>query len=171
MSQQKAGKYACYEFERKFLIPELLPSLQYAKDFKQIEDRYFPETNLRLRIVRNSDGKVTERKLTQKYVPEGSSFAKTVITNIYLTEKDAALFDGLSGLVLRKNRYQLKNENYTFSIDQFVDSANLILAEVEFESEAEMQNFALPFADWKEVTHEQEYSGGYLASVILARGL
>jgi hypothetical protein len=66
MSHQKAGKYACYEFERKFLLKELPAELSGSHEYKEIEDRYFLDTNLRLRIVRSPDGNVLDRKLTQK---------------------------------------------------------------------------------------------------------
>ncbi len=65
MRYQKSGKYACFEFEKKFLITGLPESLIGSNDYIQIEDRYFPSTNLRLRIVSSPDGFITSRKLTQ----------------------------------------------------------------------------------------------------------
>lgn len=88
MSNVKAGKYACYEFERKFLLNELPAQLEGSQDYSLIEDKYFSGTNLRLRIVRSFDGKKAERKLTQKYVDKDSNPAKTTITNIYIGESE-----------------------------------------------------------------------------------
>lgn len=41
----------------------------------------------------------------------------------------------------------------------------LILAEVEFETEEQMNGFSNPFIDSKEVTLEYQYSGGNLAII------
>lgn len=109
MSHEKAGKYACYEFERKFLLRSLPDVLLASQDYKQIEDRYFVGTNLRLRTVRSADGKILVRKFTQKFISEGSGLTKTTITNIYLSESEAALLKQLQGYTIKKNRYTFKS--------------------------------------------------------------
>lgn len=92
----KAGKYSCYEFERKFLLKDLPKDLLNSKDYKIIEDKYFVGTNLRLRIVMSPDTEILDRKFTQKYVPENSNLAKTNITNLYLNEAEATLLESTS---------------------------------------------------------------------------
>ncbi len=165
MSNQKAGKYACYEFERKFLLPELPSSLKSSSQYKQIEDIYFVGTNLRYRTLRSPDGKILDRKLTQKYVSEGSDLSATTITNIYLGESEAVLLDKLQGSSLRKNRFKFSHAEQNFSIDEFkFPCEGLVIAEVEFDSKEEMNGFKAPFSNWKEVTLEAAYSGGFLAS-------
>ncbi len=135
-----------------------------SKDYKIIEDKYFKGTNLRLRIVISPEGKILDRKFTQKYIPENSTLAKNSITNLYLNEAEAALLNQLPGAMLRKKRYQLKPDNYNFSIDEFEGNhLGLIIAEIEFETEQEMNSFSNPFTDAKEVTLDHQYSGGTLA--------
>lgn len=85
MSYQKSGKYACFEFQKKFLITGFPETLKGSNDYIQIEDRYFPNINLRLRIVSSPDRFVNSRKLTQKHVAQGAELSKTCITNTYLT--------------------------------------------------------------------------------------
>lgn len=166
MSFEKAGKYACFEFERKFLLKELPKDLLNSKDYKIIEDKYFKGTNLRLRIVTSPDKEILDRKLTQKFVPENSTLAINNITNLYLNEIETALLNQLPGFVLRKKRYKLKHDNYNFSVDEFEGNhLGLIIAEIEFETEEQMNNFSNPFIELKEVTLEYQYSGGSLAII------
>jgi len=165
MRHQKAGKYACFEFERKFFLKSLPASLIGSKNYKQIEDRYFSETNLRLRIVRSSDGDIVDRKLTQKFFPQNSDFSKTEITNLYLSQSEMDLLGQIPGYSLIKNRYKLSHGDKTFSVDEFKEPfAGLVLAEIEFETEEEMKGFAVSFTDWKDVSLEEKYSGGFLAT-------
>jgi len=163
LSHQKAGKYACYEFERKFFLNELPSSLNDSQEYKEIEDKYFLGTNLRLRIIRNPAGEITDRKFTQKYVPAKSTFSKTIITNMYILKNDADFFSQIPGAKILKRRYKYIYGKYIFTIDQFLKPiADLILAEIEFENEQEMENFVPPL-DWQEVTEKKEYSGGHIA--------
>lgn len=162
MSNSKAGKYACFEFERKFLLKELPRELFNSQNYKIIEDKYFKGTNLRLRTVMSPDGEVLDRKLTQKFSTENENLSKTAITNLYLKKAEADLLDQLSGFILRKKRFKFERGGTIFTIDEF-ESQPLVIAEIEFESEEEMTRFNIMFEDWKEVTHDPHYSGGHLA--------
>lgn len=162
MSHMRAGKYSCYEFERKFLLKDLPKDLLSSQDYKIIEDKYFAGTNLRLRSVTSPDKKILDRKLTQKYVSENSDLSKTNITNLYLNEAEANLLDQLPGLLLRKKRFKFEKDGYDFSVDEF-ESRPLVIAEIEFETEEEMTRFNISFENWIEVTHDPQYSGGFLA--------
>jgi ribosomal-protein-alanine N-acetyltransferase len=165
MSKEKAGKYACFEFERKFLLENLPPSLVGSQNYKQIEDRYFCGTNLRLRTVHSPNGTI-ERKLTQKYIPKDSDSSKTVITNLYLNDAEIGFLNQLPGKTLRKKRHKLVDDGLVFSIDEFQEpQPNLVIAEIEFDTQEQMNSFILPFNDWKEVTLDVKYSGGFIASL------
>lgn len=134
-----------------------------TKDFRSIEDKYFPHTQLRFRTIRDAEGNLLARKLTQKSVHPGQiDYSKTTITNIYLSENEAALINGLPGLILKKNRYALEKNGIHFSIDQFLNT-ELVLAEVEFETEELMHQFKVPFDDWKDVSQDEHFTGAYLA--------
>src|SRR4051794_40045060 len=110
MNNKNAGKYACFEFERRFLLEELPAPLADSSTYEEIEDRYFIDTNLRLRTVRSPDGEIINQKFTQKYVPAGSNLSKTAITNFYLTESEAGFLSRLQGYFLKKNRYKLRHD-------------------------------------------------------------
>ena len=107
MSSEKAGKYACFEFERKILLKDIPRNLIGSQDYKIIEDKYFNGTNLRLRVVTSPSGKILDRKFTQKFVSENSNLSKTNITNLYLNEAEATLLNQLPGFVLKKNDIKL----------------------------------------------------------------
>ncbi len=68
MSDQKANKYGCFEFELKFFLNELPVFLKKSQDCKVIENLYFADTRFCLRTVRTPDGKIVDRKWTQKFV-------------------------------------------------------------------------------------------------------
>jgi adenylate cyclase len=167
MSNQKFGKYACYEFERKFLLSAIPSKLKSSVDYTLIEDTYFIETNFRLRTMRDPNGKIITKKLTQKYIPVGSKLTTAAITNTYLAEKDFTLFDQIKGFIIRKKRYNLQHKDCVFSVDVFDEPfENIVIAEVEFENEESMNSFVVPFDNWKEVSHEVEYTGGNLAKQV-----
>src|SRR5687768_7486260 len=164
MRSQKSGKYSCYEFEKKFLLEKLPSELVNSQDYKQIEDTYYVGTNLRLRIVRSSKGEILDRKFTQKLVPPDLNLACTSITNIYLSENEVKFLSRLPGIHLKKKRYKHTWNNKTFSVDEFLPPyENLVIAEFEFEFEEEMNQFTPPFLNWKDVSLNVEYSGGFLA--------
>ena len=74
------------------------------------------------------------------------------------------MLEQLQGHILQKKRYKLEIDGHQFSIDEFVKPFGLVLAEIEFENEVEMNHFTVPIADWKEVSLDVNYSGGYLAA-------
>lgn len=162
MSLQKAGKYACFEFERKFLLPELPPELLQSKDYVEIEDKYFLKTNLRLRII-TAQGVPTKSKLTQKFVPVDSNLTKTIITSLYLDDAEVKLIGSLAGSIIKKRRYKLHMDGNLYSVDVFESPKDLIIAEIEFDSEKEMNSFVVPMNNWAEISLDDRYSGGELA--------
>lgn len=167
MSHQKAGKYACYEFELRFLLTKLPESLKASSDYKEIDDIYFLGTNLRRRTIRSPEGRILERKLTQKYVSEDSDLSKTIITNIYLGDRESALLDQLQGTALKKNRHKFRHDDRIYSVDEFKSpNEGLVIAEIEFNSQEEMDGFIPPFSSWKDVTLDPKFTGGFLASKI-----
>lgn len=161
MSHTKAGKYSCYEFERKFLLTKLPAPLL---SFKIIEDTYFKDTSLRLRIIKSPWGAIIERKLTQKRVSERNKFEETVITNIYLDEKDSVIFANVPGKKIAKKRHVFQSHGQKYAIDEFQGAkSGLVIAEIEFESVEEMRAYKCPFSDWSEVTEDPQYLGSAIA--------
>ncbi len=84
------------------------------------------------------------------------------MTNLYLSQNEFDSFGRLQGASLDKIRWHWPVGDRAFSVDQFSGSlGGLILAEVELtEDEAFLNAPALSVAD---VTHEDRFSGGYLA--------
>lgn len=127
----------------------------------QIDDRYIHGTSLRLRRI-TADGE-TVWKLTQKIRSDPSDPATVSITNTYLTRAEYDLLASLPAATLTKTRSVCDVDGVRFAIDVFGgELTGLRLAEVEVED----LSAPLPAPTWlgREVTHDNRYSGGYLAA-------
>lgn len=162
----EAGKYARIERERRFLLSKLPEGLTRASRHVQITDNYITNTRLRLRRIRVPETKERVWKLTQKFAPDSSGFSRTVITNIYLSAEEYEVFSIFEGNELRKNRYPFEHEGRSFGIDVFLGVLwGLILAETEFETDEEMQDFKLPAFAVADVTNDVLFTGGRLVEL------
>jgi len=150
----QAGKYARYELERRWLL-ERLPDGADAGSL--IVDKYIDGTSLRLRRI---EGDPPQYKFTQKETPAPPDYAKTTITNIYLTPDEYELLGVLPGRELRKRRHHVGR----YAIDVFGgELEGLILAETEFPSEDEMREHSIPDFALRDVSDDVRYTGGWLA--------
>jgi CYTH domain-containing protein len=69
----------------------------------------------------------------------------------------------------RKNRYYFDFEGRRFSIDMFLgDLFGLVLAEVSFETDAELDDFPQPPFAVADVTNNEIFSGGRLSELTFA---
>jgi CYTH domain-containing protein len=67
---------------------------------------------------------------------------------------------------IRKNRYYFDFEGRRFSIDMFLgDLFGLVLAEVSFETDAELDTFPKPPFAIADVTNDEFFSGGRLSEL------
>jgi CYTH domain-containing protein len=154
MPTMKPGKYARPEFERRFLLAAV-PRGSVLRSV-EIVDRYLEGTRLRLRKICGAGN--TERKLTQKIAAGDGT--PGLITTIYLEEREYQILATLPGRALEKTRLSIP----PFGIDVFAPPrAGLVLAEVEFETEAELRAFSVPGWAVAEVTDDLRFSGGRLA--------
>ncbi len=155
-------KYSRYEIEKKYLLSRLPKAL--PERYVDIQDTYLPNCSLRLRIERNCSGIVIGRKLTKKdKAPERGSTV-SVITSLYLSEDDLKALGSLNGFTLNKRRHIYEDEKNRIVFDVFRGKLEgLILAEIEFKDERSCSNFEPPESEWREVTSNPNYSGGYLA--------
>jgi|SRR3954452_14860370 len=97
-------------------------------------------------------------KLTQK-VPEAGWPQRGLITNTYVSETEYKLLSGLGGRELRKTRYNIP----PMGVDVFEPPLDaLILAEMEFLTDEEMEEFAPPDYVAAEVTSDVRCTGGEL---------
>ena len=160
------GKYARAERERRFLLRELPPGLSVTDEHLQITDNYITNTRLRLRKIRVPRTRERMWKLTQKFAPVPSDLSRTIITNIYLSQDEYEVFSVFEGNEIRKNRYPYEHEGHHFAIDIFLGPLRgLILAESSFDTDEEMDNYALPPFAVMEVTNDEMFTGASLVNL------
>jgi CYTH domain-containing protein len=102
-------------------------------------------------------------KFTQKFAPNPADFSRTLITNTYLNHQEAEVLSVFEGNEIRKNRYYFDWEGHRSSVDMFLgDLFGLVLAEVGFETDDELENFKMPSFAVAEVTNHELFTGGRL---------
>ena len=163
------SKYAHVERERRYVLQDLPEGLTRADHHLQITDNYITGTRLRLRKVRDPQTNKWVVKFTQKFAPDSKDLSRTTITNTYLNAIEAetlAIFDANE---IRKNRYHLEFEGHQFSVDMFLgDLFGLVLAEVSFDNDADLDNFSPPPFAVAEVTNNELFTGGRLSQLSFA---
>lgn len=157
------SKYARVERERRFLLQDLPEGLNRASHHLQITDNYITGTRLRLRKVRDPQTNKWVVKFTQKYPIIPGDLSRTMITNTYLSAAEYEVLSLFEANEIRKNRYSLDFEGRKFAIDMFLgDLLGLVLAEVSFDSDEDMENFERPSFALADVTNNETFSGGRL---------
>src|SRR5713101_7970982 len=160
------SKYARVERERRYLLQDLPEGLNRAADHLQITDNYITGTRLRIRKVRDPRSNKWTVKFTQKFAPNPGDFSRTIITNIYLNATEAETLAIFEANEIRKNRYRFEFEGRQFSIDMFLgDVFGLVLAEVGFETDDELDSFPKPPFALAEVTNNEIFTGGKLSEL------
>jgi CYTH domain-containing protein len=163
------SKYARIERERRYLLQDLPEGLSRADPHVQITDNYITGTRLRLRKVRDPKTNKWTIKFTQKFAPDQRDLSRTIITNTYLNALETESLAISDANEIRKNRYHFDYDGHTFAIDMFLgDLFGLVLAEVSFASDAEMENFSSPSFALAEVTNNETFSGGRLSELTFA---
>jgi len=156
-----AHKYARIEEERRFLLRGLPPDLSDPEP-KRIVDQYWTGTRMRLRRIETLDGGVLQRKMTQKYLDPQLSEQEPVITNIYLSAGEYALFSQIEGDMLVKTRHRYLHQGSGYSIDIFEgELQGLFLAELEA-GQGPLAQGSVPEFAICDVTAEIEFTGGRL---------
>lgn len=163
------SKYARIERERRFVLEDLPMGLTRVDPHLQITDNYITGTRLRLRKVRDPRTNKWTVKFTQKFAANPDDLSRTIITNTYLNALEAETLSVFNGNEIRKNRYPFEFEGKTFGIDMFLgDLFGLVLAEVSFTSDEEMDAFRPPPFALAEVTNNHLFSGGKLSQLRFA---
>jgi CYTH domain-containing protein len=163
------SKYALIERERRFVLENLPEGLTRADPHTQITDNYITGTRLRIRKVRDPRTNKWIVKFTQKFAPEPSDLSRTLITNTYLNALEAETLSIFSSNEIRKNRYYYEFAGRRFSIDMFLGNLlGLVMAEVSFETDEEMEKFEAPPFVIAEVTNNELFSGGRLCELTFA---
>ena len=160
------SKYARVERERRFLLREPPPGLKLSDPHTQITDNYVTGTRLRLRKVRDPRTNEWTLKLTQKHAPAPPDFSRTLITNIYLSPYEYEVLSIFEGNELRKNRYPYTHEGRLYSVDVFLGPLRgLVLAETDFDDDAELDAFPTPSFAHLDVTRDELFTGARLVEL------
>jgi len=160
------SKYARIERERRYLLRDLPEGMSRADPHVQITDNYVTGTRLRLRKVRDPRTNKWTVKFTQKFAPNPNDLSRTIITNTYLNALEAEVLSIFDSNEIRKNRYRFEFEGREFSVDMFLgDLFGLVLAEVSFETDEELDNFQKPLFALADITNEELFSGGRLCEL------
>ena len=150
-------------------MQDLPEGLTRASPHVQITDNYITGTRLRLRKVRDPQTNKWTVKLTQKFAPDREDFSRTIITNIYLNALEAETLAVFDANEIRKNRYPFEFAGRQFSVDMFLgDLFGLVLAEVSFETDEELNNYPRPPFAIAEVTNNELFTGGKLCQISFA---
>jgi CYTH domain-containing protein len=155
-------KYARPERERRFILEVVPPA---ALDERVIVDRYIRGTRLRLRCVRDASGEAV-LKLGQKVRSEGDDPRLVWHTSLYLT---VAEFDALGAVpadvLAKRRRFVSLDSGIHMAVDAFEGAlAGLVLGEVDFPDEAAAKSFVPPAWTTTEVSRDERFTGGALAT-------
>jgi hypothetical protein len=158
--ENKAGKYARVERERRFLMR----TTPVGKPIRRvlIEDRYLRGTRLRLRRMTDlaSTGSTVVYKFTQK-IPAPAGLPG-LITTFYLSEAEYETLTRLPADRLRKVRESFP----PLGVDSFEGPLQgLILAEAEFDGEDDAAHFEATPEAIAEVTADLRFTGGQLVTM------
>ena len=161
------SKYAQVERERRYLLRDLPEGMTRADPHVQITDNYMTGSRLRLRKVREPRTNKWTVKLTQKFAPDPEDLSRTIITNTYLNALEAEVLSTVfNSNEIRKNRYPFEFDGRKFSVDMFLgDLFGLVLAEVSFETDEELDQFPKPPFALADVTNEELFTGGRLCEL------
>lgn len=163
------SRYARIERERKFLVNGLPGDLTPASPHLQITDNYITGTQLRLRKVRDPRSNKWTLKFTQKFAPNPNDLSRTIITNVYLTAAEYNTLAIFEANEIRKNRYRYEFEGQHYGIDVFIgDLLGLVIAEISFETDGEMERFTPPPFALAEVTNNEMFTGAKLTELTFA---
>jgi CYTH domain-containing protein len=163
------SKYAQVERERRYLLSDLPEGLTRADPHLQITDNYLTGTRLRLRKVREPRTNKWTVKFTQKFAPNPEDLSRTTITNTYLNALEAETLSVFNANEIRKNRYRFEFEGRRFSVDMFLgDLFGLVLAEVSFDTDEELDQFRKPVFAIADVTNDPLFTGGELCELTFA---
>src|SRR6267378_3635516 len=160
------SKYARVERERRYLLADLPEGITRADHHLQITDNYITGTRLRIRKVRDPRTNKWVVKFTQKFALEPEDLSRTLITNTYLNAIEADTLALFEANEIRKNRYPFEFAGRNFSVDMFLgDLFGLVLAEVSFETDEELDAFPKPPFALADVTNFELFTGGRLCEL------
>ena len=159
-------RYVRVERQRRYLLRGLPEGVSPRDEHAQITDNYITNTRLRLRKSRWVPTGEWSLKLTQKQTPDPPDFSRALITTLYLNRAEYEVLSVFEANELRKNRYYLRHEGRLCSVNVYLgDLRGLILAEIDFDDDAEMDAFPLPSFAHLDVTRDELFTGARLVEL------
>lgn len=158
------------ELRRLFLFQNLPAPLTAASSHLQIFDNYIENTRLRIRSARSPETKEWTFVLQQIVFGE-TDLSRSQIAEIHLNDAEHSIFEQFEGRQIksneraatneiRKNRYFYDFNGKQIELDVYLgDLRGLNVAQVSFETEAEMKDFAAPPFVIMEITGKQFFAG------------
>ena len=159
------------ELRRVFLARELPAPLARASAHLQFFDNYIRDTRLRLRTIRSPQTRQWTWILEQRFPLDTKDLSRWQVSEIHLNEAEHAAFEIFEGREVKKNerietselrfnRYFYDFNNKKIEIDLFLNPLwGYNPAKVFFETEEEMENFALPDFAVAEITQNEFFIG------------
>lgn len=147
------------EIERKFLIHD--PPQDFDKHpFNEIIQGY---------IVITDDTEVRIRKKGETYfqtIKTGDGLIRKEIEIEISSEQFNTLWPLTEKRRIEKKRYEIDYDGYLIELDFYSGNlTNLIVAEVEFQSEVESSSFNPPIWFKREITDDKRFKNKYLALI------
>lgn len=146
------------EIERKFTVKKLPDLKQYKY---HIMEQGYLNTDPVVRVRKEDDSYYLTYKGKGLLAREEYNLPLNEASWIHLIEKS-------DGIIIRKKRYLIPYNNYIIELDVFgAPYENLVIAEVEFETEQEAELFQPP--DWfaEDVTLDRRYHNSNLSKEVL----
>lgn len=159
-------RYARVERQRRYLLSGLPEGVSPRDEHAQITDNYITNTRLRLRKSRWVPTGEWSLKLTQKQTLAPPDFGRALLTTLYLDRAEYEALSVFEANELRKNRYYLRHEGRLYSINVYLgELRGLVLAETDFETDAEMDAFPAPPFAHLDVTRDELFTGARLVEL------
>jgi len=142
------------EIERRFKLSGMPMGLDILR-MKMIEQQYLVNGIEKVRIRKSTDTQVSSYELTVK---NGIGMAKEE-NNLVINSTTYQELAKLSKFKpLEKIRYEVEYYGNIIEIDRFFHDADLVIAEVEFKTEQQANDFIPPEWFGQEITRKSQYS-------------
>lgn len=149
------------ELERTFLL-KYIPEGLGKCECREILDIYIPENSAHPTLRIRKRGEVFE--ITKKSPISNNDSSEQSEHTISLTKDEFDELAQIKGKRLHKNRFFYAHEDGVAEIDIYLDNLEgLAVADFEFSSREEMENFQMPDFCLAEVTQDKAIAGGMLA--------
>ncbi len=150
------------EFFRTYLVEALPPPLTPASSHLQIFDNYIANTRMRLRSLRVPETKEWTRFLQQRFTA-GDQSLHWKFAEMNLNESEYAQLQAFEGTEIRKNRYFHEFDSRMMAFDVYLGPLwGVNRARIDFETEAELNDFLPPPFAVFEITNESFFDDANL---------